>query len=85
MGIKITINSSEVKNPVVRFAITVVGILIFLVVFVFAFFLFFPLIWFLATTVLLFLIALLVFAPKLISQYRVIIIGKKKLDSDNNV
>ncbi len=82
MGIKVTINGKEVKNPIVRFLITLVGLVIFLVIFVFVFFLIFPIIWFWTLSVMLLVFTLLAFAPKLISQYKIIVINKKKLEKD---
>jgi len=83
MATKVTINSTEVKNPIARFLISLVGLVIFMAIFVFVFFLIFPIIWFWFLSVMLLVFTLLVAASKLKSQYRIVVISNKKLENNN--
>lgn len=80
MTIKVTINNKEVKNPIVRFLITLAGLVALIVIFIFVFFLVFPLIWFVVVSILCLVLTLLVAAPKLVSTYRIILLDKKTLE-----
>lgn len=73
MAIKISINSSEVKNPLARFLISLVGLMVFALMF----FLFLPLIWFLLLLIVLSMVVLLVSAPKFLKQYKFVVRSKQ--------
>ena len=79
MAIKISINSGEVKNPLARFLISIVGLMVFALMF----FLFLPLIWFLLLSVVLSMVVLLVSAPKILKQYKFVVRSKKNLETNN--
>jgi len=79
MSVKLTVNNQEIKNPIAKFLMTLVGLMIFLVVLVFVFFLLFPLIWFWVVSLMLLLFTLLGALPKLKNQYKIIMISKKSL------
>lgn len=80
MTIKITIDSREVKNPLAKFLITLVGVVMFFVIFVVVFFLTFPLIWFMVLSMLVLIFTLLIAMPILISTYRIILLNRKTLE-----
>jgi len=79
MSVRLTINSHDIKNPIAKFLMTLVGLVIFLIALVFVFFLLLPLIWFWVVSLMLLLFTLLGALPKLKNQYKIIIISKKRL------
>jgi len=83
MAIKITVNGNDVKNPVARFLLTLVALVVFLVFFCVLLFLILPILWFWIFSILLLAFTLLGAVPKLKSQYRIIAIGKQKLGNNN--
>lgn len=80
MAIKITINNQEIKNPVARFLITMLGLAVFLVLFILIFFVLLPFVWFMVLSIILALLVLMAVLPKLISQYKIIRIEQKFLN-----
>lgn len=80
MSIKITINNREINNPIARFIISLLGLLIAILVSVVLFFLLLPLIWFVILTVLLVMLSLVIAAPKLVARYKIIVIERKTLN-----
>ncbi|MDX2479577.1 MAG: hypothetical protein QNK24_04490 [Desulfuromusa sp.] len=80
MPIKITINSREVKNPVARFLISLIGLVIFIVVVAFLFFLMLPLVWFGILFMMLLVTTLWLVLPKLIITYKSIHYDSEKLE-----
>jgi hypothetical protein len=78
MTIKVTINGSEVKNPVARFSLTLAGLVIFLVFLVVLLLLIVPIVWFWALSIVALVFALWVAMPKLKGQYKVIVLSKQK-------
>lgn len=81
MGIKITINNSEVKNPVIRFLVTLVLLFIFSVLAIVVLFFILPVLWFSVAAIMLLVAALLSAAPKLRTQYKIIMLERKKIDN----
>lgn len=79
MAIKITTNNQEIKNPVARFLITLLGLAVFLVLFILIFFVLLPFVWFMVLSIILALLVLMAVSPKLISQYKIIRIEQKSL------
>lgn len=80
MGIKITINNSEVKNPIIRFLVTLVLLCIFSVLAIVVLFFILPVLWFSVAAIMLLVAALLSAAPKLRTQYKIIMLERKKID-----
>jgi uncharacterized Tic20 family protein len=85
MAIKVTINSKTVRNPIARFLITLLGLVIVITVFVLVFFLVFPIIWFWTVSLLLLVLTVLAAIPKLKGQYRIIVEDKSKVDTTDSV
>lgn len=81
MPIKITINNKDVKNPIARLLISVLGLVIALLVFALLFFLLLPLIWFSVLTLALVMLTLFLAMPKLVNRYRIIVINRKNLSA----
>ncbi len=81
MAIKFTINGGEVKNPLVKLLIPLVG----LIIFGFLFFIVLPLIWFWFITVILSMVGLVIAAPKFVSQYKIVMRGKQDLEKDTSL
>lgn len=84
MAVKITVNNSEIKNPVIQFIVTLVFLFIFFVLFIIVFFLLFPLLWVLLASAMLLSIVLLFSAKKLRAQYKVIVIEKGKIEQQKH-
>ena len=82
MVIRISINDQEIKNPIARFLLSLLGLVVFIVVFALLFFLLLPLLWFVVLTLLLFILVLFAVAPKLVNFYRVIILKRESLPHD---
>lgn len=82
MAIKITINNQEIKNPVARFLITLLGLAVFLVLFMLIFFVLLPFVWFMVVSIILALLVFTAISPKLISQYKIIRVEQKSLKQD---
>jgi len=80
MAIKITIEGREVKNPFARLVFGLLGMLVFLIMFAVMLFLLVPAVWFAALTGLMFIVGLLIMAPRFIGRYRVI----QQTQQDNN-
>jgi hypothetical protein len=80
MSIHVTINDKELKNPIARFLVTVLGLVVALSIFALLFFLILPLIWFVILTMLLVMLTIFMTAPKLIRTYRVILLNRKTLE-----
>lgn len=80
MALLININGKEVKNPIARFFITLVGIIISLTVLLLFFFLILPVVWFAVIAMIFLVLAILIAAPKFIRKYHVIVIEKNKLE-----
>jgi sensor histidine kinase YesM len=78
MPVNITINNREVKNPVARFLIALLGLVVVLLIFTLLFFLILPFIWFVVLTILLVISTIFLTAPKLISTYRVILLNREQ-------
>ncbi len=77
MSIKITINNNEIKNPIARFLITLLGIVALLLVLIVVFFLFLPLMWFALLSIILVFAAVILSAPRLVRIYRVTLLDKR--------
>lgn len=77
MAIKVIINNKEVNNPIVRFLITLAGLVALIVIFIFVFFLVLPLIWLVVVSILCLVLMLLVAKPKLVSIYRINLLEKR--------
>ncbi len=82
MSIKITINSQDVKNPLIRFILGLIGLVIFIVVIAVLFFLILPLVWFAILYMLILASTLWVVLPKLILTYRTMLLDRDKLDKE---
>ena len=82
MAFKVTINSKDVKNPIARLLLTLLGLVIALLSCVVLFFLVFPLIWFVVVTMLLVIVTIFLTAPKFVSTYRIILLNRKTLERD---
>jgi membrane protein YdbS with pleckstrin-like domain len=80
MSIKITINGHEVKNPVARIFLTLVGLVLFVFIFVLLFFLLLPFVWFMALSIVFAMLVLILVIPKLISRYKIILIHRQKME-----
>lgn len=80
MKISITIDDHEVKNPIAKLLISLFVLVIFLAVFIVLFFLVLPFIWFAVLSILLAMLAIIVVAPKVIHQYKVILIRRKTIE-----
>ena len=81
MAIKITINSSEIKNPLLRFLASIVLLGIFAVLCIFVLFILLPVLWVLLASVLLLAMVSLAAAPMLRSQYKIIVLERQKLEN----
>ena len=77
MPIKITINCHEIKNPIIKILISLVGLLIFFVVLVFLLLFILPFIWVVVISIMFLVITLAATGPKLLSKYKIIIIENK--------
>lgn len=80
MPIKITINDHEVKNPIARFFLTLVGLVLFVFIFVLLFFLLLPFVWFMALSIVFAMLVLILVIPKLISRSKIILIHRQKME-----
>ena len=78
MQFNIEFNGLEVKNPVVKFVITILVLLIVVLVFAIIIFLILPLLWFFVLSVLILFFGLVAAVPILIKQYRTAIPPKSK-------
>lgn len=83
VAIKVTIDSREVKNPLAKAIIALVGVVILLVLLAATFFLALPLIWFVGLSMLMLVLALSVAAPTLVSRYRVFQLKRRTLEKKN--
>ena len=81
MAIKVTINNSEIKNPLLRFLASLVLLGIFAVLCIFVLFVLLPVLWVLLASVWLVAMVSLAAAPRLRSQYKVIVLEKQKLEN----
>ena len=78
MSVRIIIDNKEIKNPVIRFIVALIGLVISVLIFALLFFLFLPFIWFLVLLFMLLVLVGITFAPKVAKQYRLIILERKK-------
>lgn len=76
---KITINGNEVKNPLIRLAIGLLGALVSFIVFALALFIVLPVIWFGVLMVLALVIGLVTAMPRVIHRIRIIQQEKDRL------
>ena len=80
MKINVTIDDQEVKNPIARFLISLLVLVILFAVFIVLFFLVLPFIWFSVLSILLAMLAVIFVAPTVIHQYKVILINRKTIE-----
>jgi hypothetical protein len=82
MTIKITIDNREVKNPLVKFLIAVVGAIVVLVGFCLVLFLVLSVVWIVGLFVMLIVLTALVRTPRFLSKYKIIFVTDKTRVND---
>lgn len=82
MAIKITIDSREVKNPLVKFLIALIGAMVVLVGFCLVLFLVLPVVWIAGLLALLIVLTALVRTPSILSKYKITFVTDKTRIND---
>ena len=82
MSIKITINGSEVKNPLAKFIVTLLSLLGAFLFLLIILFMVFPLIWFFWLSVIILIVAVVLLSPRIFRQYKSTVIQRKTLSQD---
>jgi len=83
MKIKATFGDNEVKNPVAKFLILLLALLIFLALFIVLLILALPFIWFTVLSILLVMLSVIFVAPKIIHHYKIILINRETIEHNN--
>jgi hypothetical protein len=81
MSVKVSFNNQNIENPLLKFFITVLSLVLLLLIFMLIFFLIFPFIWFLMISMMLGILVILAARPRLVSICRVIFVNKKSLNN----
>jgi protein-S-isoprenylcysteine O-methyltransferase Ste14 len=71
MPIKITVNNDEIKNPLARVLLSLLGIVLLLLVVIVVFFIVLPLMWFALLSIIVFLTAIFLSIPRIISIHKI--------------
>ena len=77
MGSSLKINGEEVRNPIARLLLSVIALLLFLLVMAFLFLIFLPIVWFSIAMILSAVILLAALGPKILRNYRIVVIETK--------
>lgn len=87
MGIRITVKDSEIRNPLIRLLVFLIGLLVFILILalVLVFFLAVPLFWFFILAMASILGTILVALPGLARSYRFYRVEKKTLEHKNEI